>query len=207
MALSASASAEPRFYAGATLGASMFDGEATSGRDFPSIEEGIPIDHQNFDSTETAWGALLGWKVNSWLALEGGYSDLGNAGETIFVAVLLPPDGEPPDIVTSAGVALGIEEWHVGTRFSVPLSSRFRANWFAGFSRASFDVQGVTPIYGFGPPVFASFVSPDDQNGFVWGFGFGWKANEWLSLDLGFRRHDTQVLEVDAVSLGALFSF
>lgn len=127
--------------------------------------------------------------------------------------VPLPPSvvASRPIGVTTRGVALEIEEWYVGTRFSVPLSSRFRANWFAGISRASFESQGGLPLVS--PPgfnLFADFLpfaSPDDETGLVWGFGFDWEANERLSLDLGFRRHDIQVLDVDTISLGLLFSF
>lgn len=151
--------AQPSFYVGANLGASQFDGRADADQNSSQPFE-ISINGLTFDSTETAWGAFFGWNAKSWLALEVGYSDLGNAGETLFSAVPLTPlivpslgvpspnVPLPPSVVeggfvgvTTRGVALEIEEWYVGTRFSVPLSSRFKANWFAGISRASFEAQ------------------------------------------------------------------
>jgi len=221
--------AQPSFYVGANLGASQFDGRASADQNGLAPFE-ISINGFTFDSTETAWGAFFGWNAKSWLALEVGYSDLGNAGETLFTAVpltplIVPSIGVPSPIaplppsvvagrpigVATRGVALEIEEWYVGTRFSVPLSSRFKANWFAGISRASFESEGGIPRISTSDFIFFvdffPFASPDNETGLVWGFGFDWEANERLSLDLDFRRHDTQVLDVDTMSLGLLFSF
>jgi OmpA-like transmembrane domain len=224
LALGASASAEPRFYAGASLGASRFDDTASTGAHFPDFGPGVPIDFQTFHSSETAWGASFGWQAKRWLAVELGYSDLGNSGTDLSVLQAfpslpspgvsygppLPPGSYGVAVQFRNSVALGIADWHVGTRFSVPLSPRFQANWLAAVSRARFDVQGVVsvlPVFGGEPPTYVPFVSPGDETGLVWGFGFGWRVNSWLSLDLAFRRHDTRVLDVDTASLGVLFSF
>jgi OmpA-like transmembrane domain len=218
LAFGASASAEPRFYAGASLGASRFDGTASTGVHFPYFGPGVPIDRQTFHSTETTWGASFGWQAKRWLAVELGYSDLGNSGNAlppVGIPTLPPPGSERPPPGVSYGtaasirndVALEIKDWHVGARFSVALSSRFQANWLAAVSRASFEAGGAAPFLGGGPPTYVRFNSPDDETGLVWGFGFGWRVNQWLNLELGFRRHDTRVLNVDTASIGVLFAF
>jgi hypothetical protein len=50
------------------------------------------------------------------------------------------------------------------------------------------------------------FASPDDETGLIWGFGFTWQAGDRFALDLGYRRNDTRVLELDTLAVGVLFS-
>ena len=203
------ASAGERFYVGAGLGQSragdLADAEDPfgSGSSFPLTS--MSVDGFEFDGEETAWGALLGWKAKDWLAIELGYHDLGNFGASIGFRAIGAPEST---------LSLDIEEWSLGARFSVPVSRDFAANWFVGASRVDFEADGRfaistgLPLFGPGSTeiIVLPFASPDDETGLVWGFGFTWRASERIELDLGYRRHDTRVLEIDAVSLDLLFS-
>lgn len=61
----------------------------------------------------------------------------------------------------------------------------------------------------FGPDPFVQietipFSSPGDETGLTWGFGFKWKVHERALVGIEYRQHNTQVLDVNTLSLGNL---
>lgn len=206
--MSSNLAAKENFYISVNLGVSMIDGSAHADpnqtTDPGTLPAEISINGLSFDSNETAWGALVGWNATDWFALELGYADLGNVGEELLTGFPIS------SIVSTNAVALNIDEWYFGTKFRLPLSSKFSANWFAGISRAEFEAQGQVEsflvILGGAlsrvERVITPFASPDQETGLIWGFGFAWAINERLSLDLDYRQHNTQVINVDTISLG-----
>ncbi len=213
--LSGNLAAKENFYISVNLGVSMIDDSAHADpiqtTDPGTLPAEISINGLSFDSNETTWGALVGWRATDWLALELGYADLGNVGDDFLTG--FAAFGGSGVVITNA-VALNIDEWYFGTKFRLPLSSKFSANWFAGISRAEFEAQGQLVFFRVLPggppfafePVVTKFASPDQETGLIWGFGFAWKVNKRLSLDLGYRQHNTQVINVDTISLGFLIS-
>lgn len=197
------------FYVGMGIGQAMTDGAADTDRtSFPAgmEPESFSIDSLPFDSNETTWSALLGWNITSWLGLEAGYRDFGNFGST---ANFLSISG------IEQSLALDVEEWSFGARLRYPLSSRFVANWFVGISRAEFEAHGSFPLITgipFPSPIFLDedripFSSPDNETGNLLGFGFEYVIDEPIRLELGYRRHDTKVLEIETFTLGLLYAF
>ena len=93
------------FYAGVSAGAAVYDDVAEAG----PAQDGLSLDGLNFDSTESAFGVHVGWQARAWLAIEVGYSDLGNSGvgsqaglAAFGTPVLMPPTQlVPPNIDTS----------------------------------------------------------------------------------------------------------
>ena len=190
----------------------------------------IPVGGRLFDSSDTAAGLTVGWKAREWLAIELGYTDLGKAEQKrsapfvgpalispdpIIVPSPLPPVIRPGPIggVIAApfapGVAtLRVEEWSLAARFSARLVSSLSANWSVGVSRAEFESGGqltLQRIVSTDPLAIEStelsFVSPGSETGFTLGLGFAWSFNERFSADLGYKRHYTQVLDVESVTL------
>ncbi len=226
------------FYVGARLGVSKFDGVADTDGPFVPVSEipdELPIGGLPFDSTETAWSVHVGWQARDWLALEFGYTDLGDSGfdpgfavpaVPVPVELTLPPTFVSNPTLTPVGdtfvgstlggfpraVSLAVEQWHVGARFSAPLYRQLSAHWYLGIARTSFDVSGSAVFFGFDigpPPTTTQTVRPNaepgSETGLVWGFGFDWAISERFVADLAWRRHETDVLDIDALTLGVGF--
>lgn len=193
------------FYVGGSLGASRFDGTADTDRreSGGTIPSEISLDGLPFESTETAWAVYGGRQVKAWLAIELGFADLGNSGREFLVS------SSGDSVIFRNAAALNIQEWYLGTRFSTPLSQRISADWLVGVTRAQFDAEGSLPLLiGLSPDVQIEEIphaSPDEETGLVWGFGFNWKLHERVVLGIDYRQHNTQVLDVDTLSLGATF--
>jgi hypothetical protein len=49
-----------------------------------------------------------------------------------------------------------------------------------------------------------TWSTPDDEYGYRWGFGAGYALNEGFGLELGYRRHELQVIETEGLSLRLL---
>jgi len=216
------------FYIGGSIGVSMIDDtvktDATSFFQPSTRPNEIPLNGRALDSNETAYGIFLGWRAKKWLAVEFGYTDLGKSEQSLqlpaFVLVVPPPIPAPippgvtpfPPVITAPLVAdrptLSIEEWSLTAKFSKPLISGFSANWSVGVTNAKFDAGGqltVSEVVTLDPLVINSvsipYVSPDSEIGYKFGFGFAWKFSGRFSADIGYLRHDLQVIDVDTVTL------
>jgi len=217
------------FYFGGTIGVSMFDDTAdaalTSSSGPGVLPDEISIDGQLFDSNETTSGVFIGWNANDWLAIEFGYTDLGKTDQSLSVGFLTAvpltiPPGLPistfsfsaisafPTNFNANAAALGVEEWSISAKFSKSLISDLSANWSVGITQAQFDADGqltFSEIITFVPlvisPVTRPYASPGSETGFIFGFGFAWDFNDRFSVDVGYRKHDTRVFDVDTVTL------
>ena len=219
-----SSAAAAEFYIGGSVGTSRFDDTVDDPGNFRFFGSELPseisLNGLLLDQSETALGAFVGWRTNDWLSLELGYSDLGEAAQRSLgvIGIGIPfrvPLNSPPDPgfftripPTVAGpAAMGIEEWSVTAKFSKPLVSKLSANWLIGISLAEFDAVGeltLREIVSFDPLEFRNvtipFASPDSDEGIVYGFGFAWEFSDRFSADLGYRKHDTPVFDVETLS-------
>lgn len=202
--------AAENFYVGARLGVSQYDGTADASRNAtagPMLPSEISIDGLPFESNETTWGVNVGWRIKDWFAVELGFNDLGNTGRETFAAF-----GGVSAVITS-GVAVDVEEVYLASKLTLSLPGKWNANWTIGITQTTFEAAGALPLITI--PILAPpsprepipYASPDDETGFIWGFGFGWDMSDRWGLDIGYRRHDTQVFSVDSFSAGVLFSF
>lgn len=226
------ASAET-FYIGASIGVSMVDDVVST--DFTSVSQPgqlpgeISLNGSAFDTNEPAYGITLGWRAKNWLALELGYTDLGESRQTlraptfstltpIVDPITLPPGPGFSGFVAAPlsfdGPAFSIEEWSLAARFSAPLVSGLSANWSVAVTQVQFDASGeliINEIVTLDPLVLNSinvpYASPDNEIGYRFGFGFAWKFNDLFSTDIGYQRHDTKVVDVESVSLRLILSF
>jgi opacity protein-like surface antigen len=186
------------------------------------------LDGLRLDSQETAWGISAGWNVREWLSVELAFTELGEPGVTLqpeLISLFLPAWGvvpvlDPDTILGEVGVvfapadfgwaALGVQEFSVNAMFRHRLGDRFSAWWLLGVSRGSFDAQGyVSMIVPTGTPGTVEFrdipfQSPDAEMGYRWGFGAAYLLNERFSLEVGYRRHELEVVDTESLSLRIL---
>ena len=115
-------------------------------------------------------------------------------------------------IVPNAAV-LEIEEWSIAAKFRKTLFSKLSANWSVGVTHAQFEALGqvtVNEIVSLNPlvfnPVAIPYASPESETGFNFGLGFAWDFNDRFSADIGYRRHDTRVIDAETVTLRLIFT-
>ena len=132
-----------------------------------------------------------------------------------FVPIGEPLLGEGFVGTTIAGVgiprpaSLAARQWHLGARFSAPICRRLSGHWYLGLARTSFDVSGSAVLFSI--DAGQSFMTtrtvvpnaePGSETGVVWGFGFDWDISDRIAADLAWRRHETDVLDIDSMTLG-----
>ena len=192
---------------------------------------------QPFDSEETKWGLAAGWQLRDWLAVEVAFTDLGNSGQEDLIAVFggafgagpivvpnpppppLPPIGisgfVPANPVLPGRAALDAEEWSLSARFNKQLIDKLSANWLVGLTRTDYSAEGTFPFAEIDTTVVpfdvtiveVPYAAPDAETGYVWGLGFGWQTSASTTLELSYRQHKTDVIDVDTTSLRLLFAF
>ena len=221
------------FYIGASIGVSTVDdivsADLTSSSQPGELPEEISLNGSAFDTSEPAYGIALGWRAKNWLAIELGYTDLGESKQTMrgpifgtLTPALNPAELPPGPIdfigaiavpVNLDGPALGIEEWYLAARFSASLISDLSANWSIGITHNQFDAGGqltINEIVTLDPLVLNStsipYASPDNEIGYKFGFGFAWKFNDRFSADIGYQRRDTQVADIESIDLQLILS-
>lgn len=221
------------FYVAGSIGVSMVDDTAnadlTSSFQPGELPSEISLNGSAFNSEEPAYGIILGWRAKNWLAVEFGYTDLGESKQSLQFPtfnLVAPPPGPiefPPGFtgfvgafaapLNADGPSLGIEEWSLAARFSKSLISGFSANWSVGITHVEFDAGGqlvINEIITLDPLVVNStnipYASPDNEIGYKFGFGFAWKFNDRFSADIGYQRHDTRVIDVETVALQLILS-
>ena len=175
-----------------------------------------------FDSNETSAGLVFGWVTSEWLSLELAYNDFGEAGPGLPSLIGSPIPGPiiPTTIPPSTGlfpaafqippptpISVSTSAFSFGAKFNKHLVADLSANWSLAVSYNDFDAEGaitVNEVVTVNPltfnPVTIQFQSPDGEFGFSYGFGFEWKFNDRFSADIGYRKHDTQVLEIETIT-------
>jgi Outer membrane protein beta-barrel domain len=190
----------------------------------------VSLDGLRLDAQETAWSLFAGWDVRDWLSLELAYTDLGESegslepGAPLLLHTLPPgvvavidPDAffgnSPPAVGIASAIdfgsaSLGVQEVSVNMVFRHALTKSFSAWWSLGLSLATFETPGyyeTIEIISFQPTVWEMrqipFATPDDETGYRWGFGAEYALNERFGLELGYRRHELQVVDTETLSL------
>jgi len=148
------------FYIGGSIGVSMIDDTASAPLTTAVapilLPSEISLNGLVFDSNETASGLFIGWNATNWLALEFGYTDLGDASPSGFgffgtvsltqpIVPIVPLPNFGGIVAFSAppgtNATLGIEEWSIAAKFRKSLFSKLSANWSVGITHARFDAH------------------------------------------------------------------
>lgn len=161
---------------------------------------------QSADSEATAWGALAGYRIFRYMAVEAAYLDLGTLERTERINLFFPPGAfidTRHELKTSgpAGSVLGIlplgENWEVFVRAGV---------FFGDMEIDSEPIGGSVMVIGGSDSI--TFGS----DSLLWGGGAQFNWGEHWSVRLDFQRFESVGEEngageadIDLLSLGVLF--
>lgn len=188
------------WYAGASLGASSADyGSSDLARDLD--KRGWTILDPRTDDSDTFWKAYVGYQVNSFIAVEVGYADLGEV-ETSYRAIL--PPSEIPDLLSDT---LAVHPYlGSGWTASGLLSGSFAEDAFAVFARAGMfvweaDIEVKVVSGGTGK-------RKGDESGTdaMFGVGFDWRINPAWVVRVEWERYKLNDW-VDVPSAGIVWRF
>jgi uncharacterized repeat protein (TIGR01451 family) len=194
------ARAEGEWYVGTSIGASDADystGELQS--DLANL--GWSINNASVDDTDTAWKAYAGFAFNEYIAVEGGFVDLGEV-ETEFGATVAPTqiDAILSDTYSIHPV-LG-DGWFGSVVLSWPVSpDRFSLTARAGLFGWESDIDVRVISGGTG-----SVSDRDSGTDMLYGVGIEWRLNEQWSLMADWERYELKDW-VDAPSIGVKIRF
>lgn len=132
------AAAQGAWYAGATLGQSRTSDDLVANRE-STVVNGI-VTGSAFDAKDTAVRIFGGYRLSPWIALEAGYTDLGNAH---LVTGTLAND---PPIPGTFSESRGVTGFGVGIVASAPVSEH--ASVFARVSAQRARTQGDAMLDG-----------------------------------------------------------
>jgi OOP family OmpA-OmpF porin len=151
-------------YIGASAGQAWIDVNAGEIESAFAQDDGFVASGTTIDDTDTAWKAFVGYRFNSFLALEGGYVDLGGATFVTTITSAPPPaDALTPFLIHGNAEATG---YNLTAIVGMPLGSAVflfakggAFQWSADFSetipgaagaRVARNETDTTPTYGVG---------------------------------------------------------
>ena len=192
--------AQNQWYVGASFGASDADyssGELVS--DLASL--GWTINNPSVDDTDTAWKAYAGFSFNEYVALEGGFADLGKV-ETRFGATVAPDEIDAILRDTySIHPVLG-DGWYGAVVLSYPVSpEQFSLTARAGFFGWESDIDVEVVQGGTG-----RVSDRDSGTDMLYGLGVEWHVNEQWTITGEWERYELKDW-VDVPSVGVKFRF
>jgi OOP family OmpA-OmpF porin len=140
-------------------------------------------DARTTDDSDTAAQIFVGYKFNSWIALEIGYQDLGEANTHYDLAPINSPQGKPPS-VNGRYRANDVNAVVVGT---LPINEQFELLARAGVSdvRLKYDERGVDVN---GQPFSRSYGN-DDSTHPMFGVGALWRFSPRLAVRVDLDRN------------------
>jgi OOP family OmpA-OmpF porin len=195
-------------YVGASVGQAWIDASATEieaafARDDDFVATGTTI-----DDSDTGWKAFVGYRFNSFLALEGGYVDLGKATFSTTIASAPPPyDAFTPFQINGTAEATG---YNLTAIVGMPLGSA--AFLFAKGGAFHWDADFTETIPGFGAARVArseSDTKPTYGAGLELRLGHGARIRaEWERFeDVGSGIGGREGTNVDLASAGLMYEF
>jgi len=169
------------FYIGGGAGWAKLDLDTA---DFPNsgtIDLGGTVGTVAFNSTRDedsfGWKAFAGWRFNQYLAIEGGYVDLGRANVQYTVPGLT---GQADLKVTdSAWTLAAVGSFPVGHNFSV--LGKLGVAWHYTKTSANVSVPGAS----------AGASQSDHRAGFLWGLGAAYDFNPNFGVRVEYENFGT----------------
>lgn len=171
----------------------------------------------DFDDRDGAWKATLGYRVNSWLAVELNYADLGR--HTTFTSFL---GGDAP---APAAIALDreIEAYGIDAVFIAPIGPALEIFGRVGAARTSLDARQElfgNVVFTGGDPNERVRTASQDETVTRYGVGGQWRFGRNLAMRLEWERYaevgkafrvggsgTTGEADTDMYSVGILFHF
>jgi len=213
-ALPAAAQQTP-WYGAFSAGQSKTDHEFVTNRE-GAISNAINI-RTDFDDKDSAWKATLGYRVNSWLALEVNYADYGSVRSDTRFDV-------PGGLNGFGGVTVDreVKGFGIDGLISAPIGDRFsvfgRVGAFRAETRANARISGDTFFTDGTPGTERSNKSTETT--VKYGVGADWYFTPQFAVRLEYERLDsvgkkfesgqsgtTGEAAVDTLMIGAIFRF
>lgn len=158
------------YYAGLSIGSTTVDicGDASD------------IGLNSCDDTDTGWRLLGGWNINDNFAVEGSYTDAGQA------------------TASALGVSVKAEAtaWTISVKAQQALNDMFSVFGRLGYAHWKADLSGT-----------AGLSASDDGNDLNYGVGLQYTINEQFGVRGEWERTDADGTDVDMLSIGVTFSF
>lgn len=146
------ANTAPGLYVGADLGTSLAN-RHVAGIDGALGYQGVGISSGNSDKQDTTYGLTLGYRINPYLAVEGGYVNLGSMGYQANTASGSVVGSAKSQGFTAAAVGilpLAHDVSVYGKLGLINARTDLRATGSAGIATSNTREYSVTPLIGLG---------------------------------------------------------
>jgi OOP family OmpA-OmpF porin len=185
------------FYVVGTLGQSTFD-LSKSDIDRSMVAAGVPVTSSSLDKSDVAYKIQLGYQFNPYVAIEGGYVDLGKSGYSASVTgAAVQSDVKASGLAIAA---LGI----------LPINESFSLFGKLGLINAAVEIEATASAGGSSA---SSSISATKIKG-NWGLGAAYNVNKQLALRVEYERfmklgdaNSTGEVDVNLLSAGIAFKF
>jgi len=183
--------ADTGFYIGGSFGQSQISDFSGSDLDSELATLGI-TSTTTTDDSDSGWKVFAGYKIMKNLAVEGSYTNLGEA--TARTVVTTPLAG-------TFNTTLEFESWSISAVGILPLNDQF--SLFARLGLNVWNLDGSTTGTGSGSAV----TTGDDGADVVYGLGASYNFSQNLSLRGEWERYDFDGSDVDLLSVGLAWAF
>lgn len=193
MGVTSAQAADTGFYVGGSAGRSEVNDFNGSDLDAELATLGL-ISSSSTDDTDTGWKAFAGYRFMKYLAVEGAYTNFGEATANSIVTA------------PSAGVVnttLESDAWTLSALGILPLGDRFSLFGRVGVNFWNIDVSAT----GTGGGGTATASDSDDGTDWVYGVGAAYDFTPNLSARGEWERYDFDDSDVDLLSAGISWSF
>lgn len=194
LAVTSVQAADTGFYVGGSLGQSKVNDFNGADIDAELLSDFGLTSSTSTDDTDTGWKAFAGYRFMKYLAVEGAYTNFGEA--TANTIVTAPGAGIVNTTVES-------EAWTVSALGILPLGDRFSLFGRLGVNFWNVDVSAT----GTGSGGTASASDSDDGTDWVYGVGAAFSINKNLSVRGEWERYDFDDGDVDLWSAGISWNF
>jgi uncharacterized repeat protein (TIGR01451 family) len=194
------AHAQDDWYVGVSLGQAGLDYSAGDlQQDLSNL--GWSINNPSVDDSDTAWKAYLGFTVNDYFAIEGGYADLGKVVTQYGVSI--PPAQISAILRDTFNVhPYQGDGWFAAAVFNWPVSpDRFNAFARVGMWgwESNLDVRVISGGSG-------SITDRESGTDMMYALGVEWQFNEQWSLTAEWERYELNEW-LDVPSIGLRYAF
>jgi OOP family OmpA-OmpF porin len=193
LGITSAQAADTGFYVGGSFGQSKVSDFNGSDLDAELATLGI-TSSSSTDDTDTGWKAFAGYRLMKYMAVEGAYT---NFGEATAHSIITSPLSGVVDTTVEA------EAWTVSALGILPLGDQFSLFGRLGVNFWNIDVSAA----GTGGGGIATASEDDDGTDWVYGVGAAYNLTNNLSVRGEWERYDFDDGDVDLLSAGISWNF
>lgn len=181
--------ADTGFYVGGSFGQSKVSDFNGSDLDAELATMGI-TSSSSTDDSDTGWKAFAGYRVMKYLAVEGAYT---NFGEATANSIITAP------VTGVVNTTLEADAWTVSALGILPLGDKFSLFGRLGVNFWNVDTSATADA--------ATVSESDDGTDWVYGVGAAYSITTNLSVRGEWERYDFDDGDVDLLSAGVSWNF